>query len=317
MISKDSSKAKEILEQNELIAIPTETVYGLAGNAFSDEAIQKIYALKKRPHFNPLIVHIKSAEYLHEVALEIPEKAQKLANAFWPGPLTLVLKKQAKVPDRVTSGKDTVAVRMPDHPLTLSLLSSLDFPLVAPSANPFGSISPTCAAHVDEYFGASLKMVLDGGVCTRGIESTIIGFNGEEPVLYRHGSLPVEEIEAVVGPLRLHTKDDNSPSAPGMLSRHYAPKTPTYLTSNLKEMCASFEGKRVGVLVFKEKIQHPAIVHQEVLSDKGSYAEAASNLYSAMHTLDQHQLDVIIAEKLPNEGLGVTMNDRLLRATQQ
>lgn len=316
MITKDLTKAKEVLEMEELIAIPTETVYGLAGSAFSEEAIEKIYALKNRPHFNPLIVHIKSADYLSEVATEIPLKAQQLARAFWPGPLTLVLKKKDCIPGAVTAGKDTVAVRMPDHALALALLERIDFPLVAPSANPFGSISPTCAQHVYNYFGEQLKVVLDGGVCKRGIESTIIGFDQDEPLLYRHGSLSVEEIEAVIGHVRLHTKDDNSPSAPGMLSRHYAPKTPTFLTNNVGELLNSFEGKRVGLLVFKDKLTCPITVQQEVLSATGDFHEAASRLYSAMHELDQLNLDVIIAEKLPMHGLGVTINDRLERATK-
>ena len=173
MISKDINEAIEELQSDNIIGLPTETVYGLAGNAYSEKAIEKIFALKQRPLYNPLIVHIKSANFLSEVAAEIPEKAQILADAFWPGPMTLVLKKKSHIPGIVTAGKDTVAVRVPSHPIALDLLGQLDFPLAAPSANPFGSISPTCASHVFNYFGDRLKIILDGGDCQRGIESTI------------------------------------------------------------------------------------------------------------------------------------------------
>lgn len=316
MITIDIKIAKRALINNDLVAIPTETVYGLAGNAFSETAVQKIFELKKRPNHNPLIVHIKSARVLSEIAKDIPPIAQKLANTFWPGPLTLVLKKHVKIPSTVTSGKDTVAVRVPDHPLTLRLLEDLDFPLAAPSANPFGSISPTSSQHVQEYFKDKLKVILDGGSCKRGIESTIIGFENNEPVLYRYGSLSVEEIEKVVGTIRIQTHENSNPQAPGMLSKHYAPKTPTYLTNNVINLIKLFDGNKIGVLVFKNKIIHAQISHQEVLSHNGNYIEAASNLYGALHRLDQQNLDMIITERFPNEDLGKTINDRLERATK-
>ena len=163
MITTDLDTAKKALDANDIIAIPTETVYGLAGNAFSETAIKKIFELKQRPFYNPLIVHIKSAAYLNEVAFDVPEIAFQLAAKFWPGPLTLILKKLPKIPDLVTAGKETVGIRMPNHPLTLELLAKLDFPLAAPSANPFGSISPTSAPHVDNYFKETLEVILDGG----------------------------------------------------------------------------------------------------------------------------------------------------------
>ena len=173
--------AVKALENNEIVAIPTETVYGLAGNAYSETAVEKIFALKNRPHFNPLIVHIKSAAVLTSVAKNIPLVALQLADAFWPGPLTLVLEKQEHIPDIVTGGKNTVGVRVPNHPIALELLEQLDFPLAAPSANPFGSISPTTAKHVADYFTDTLTIILDGGSCDKGIESTIIGFeNGQD-----------------------------------------------------------------------------------------------------------------------------------------
>jgi L-threonylcarbamoyladenylate synthase len=241
MTIKVIGKAKEILQRNGLIAIPTETVYGLAGNAYSDEAIKKIFALKKRPLHNPLIVHLKSVSSMYDVAKEIPENALMLANKFWPGPLTLLLKKQDHISDLITAGKNTVAVRVPNHPLALALLNQLEFPLAAPSANPFGSISPTRAEHVLNYFGKKIDLILDGGECEKGIESTIIGFENNNPILYRHGSISMEDIEKITGKLSIITNSDTSPKSPGMLSRHYAPKTDTYLTNDVYTFLKKFK----------------------------------------------------------------------------
>jgi L-threonylcarbamoyladenylate synthase len=317
MIIKDINKAKNILLKNELIAIPTETVYGLAGNAYSDTAIRKIFELKKRPLLNPLIVHLKSASCIQEVASEIPEIGLKLINQFWPGPLTLILKKQKHISDLITAGKDTVAVRVPNHPLTLALLNELEFPLTAPSANPFGSISPTNAEHVLSYFGKEIEAILDGGQCEKGLESTIIGFENEKPILYRHGAISMDEIEKVTGDLGIYTNNNISPNAPGMLSRHYAPNTDTYLTNNVSALLNQFEGKKIGLLVFNKEIQNNKIIYQEVLSKTGDLNEAAKNLYAAMHRLDNCKLDLIIIEKLPDIGLGKTINDKLTRAAKK
>ncbi len=317
LITKDLHKAAEALKENNIVAIPTETVYGLAANAFESEAIEKIFSLKKRPFYNPLIVHIKAAEYLNHIAKDIPEIAFRLATEFWPGPLTLVLNKKSIVPAIITAGKDTVAVRMPNHPITLELLNSLDFPLAAPSANPFGSISPTTAAHVNRYFGENLEVVLDGGECIKGIESTIVGFEGEQVVMYRLGSISTEDIERVAGKLKFHTIDDSAPAAPGMLSRHYAPSTETFLTQDVKEMVLSHPNKKIGLLIFQESPISQHVAHTEVLSQKGDLNDAARNLYAAMHRLDHLNLDVIIAEKLPEEGLGKSINDRLKRAVKK
>jgi L-threonylcarbamoyladenylate synthase len=317
LINNSVQNAVSLLNQDQIIGIPTETVYGLAGNIYSSKAIRSIFELKQRPFFNPLIVHIKSAEDLSEIATEIPEKALLLAAAFWPGPLTLVLKKQTNIPDLVTGGKDTVAVRVPNHPLTLALLEQLTYPLAAPSANPFGCISPTKAAHVAGYFGDSLAMVLDGGDCKKGIESTIIGFENGEPILYRLGSLATEDIEAVVGAVKMITHDDIAPAAPGMLSRHYAPLTTTLLSTNVAELLKTFSNKKIGVLVFQNGIDDAKIAQQEVLSLTGNLAEAAAQLYAALHRLDKCKLDLIIAERFPDVGLGKTINDRLQRATKK
>lgn len=317
MKTQNLDLAAAYLRNDELVAIPTETVYGLAGNAFKDEVVQKIYDLKKRPASNPLIVHIASVDFLPEIAQNIPEIAFELARTFWPGPLTLLLEKKAHISDLVTAGKKTVAVRVPDHPLTLKLLNQLDFPLVAPSANPFTSISPTCAEHVDRYFADALGLILDGGHCIKGIESTIIGFQENQPVLYRHGSLSMAEIEKITGELTIYTCNDQAPEAPGMFSRHYAPHTNTFLTDDVPAFLTLFSGQKIGILTFENKIQSPWVAHQEILSKTGDMAEASQNLYAAMHRLDSKNLDVIIAERLPDAGLGKTINDKLQRAAQK
>ncbi|PWH84176.1 threonylcarbamoyl-AMP synthase [Algibacter marinivivus] len=315
IISKDIQKAISLLSSDKLVAIPTETVYGLAGNIFSKTAIKSIFETKKRPFFNPLIVHIPSVDILNDIVSHIPEKAKLLAEAFWPGSMTLVLKKQSTIPDIITAGKDTVAVRIPKHPLTLQLLKQLPFPLAAPSANPFGSISPTKPEHVERYFKDAIGQVLDGGACTNGIESTIIGFENDEPIIYRLGALAIEDIESVVGKVAIKNKKEVSPDAPGMLERHYAPTTKTFLTDAISEEIKKHRGKNIGVLTFKEDIKDDSITTQIILSKKGDMHEAASKLYDAMHRLDHQNLDVIIAEKFPDFGLGKSINDRLQRAT--
>ena len=314
IISKDIQKAVQLLTEEQLVAIPTETVYGLAGNIFSEKAIKSIFSTKQRPFFNPLIVHISSVKSLNNLVTHVPEKAKLLAAAFWPGSMTLVLKKSKTIPDIITAGKDTVAVRVPNHPITLALLKKLPFPLAAPSANPFGSISPTKPAHVENYFRNSIKMVLDGGSCANGIESTIIGFENEEPVIYRLGALPLEEIEAVVGAISIKNKKEEKPDAPGMLARHYAPKTSTFLVDDVAAEIEKNTGKKMGVLVFKSSLNNENIT-EIILSKNGSLQEAASRLYSAMHDLDSKNLDLIIAERFSEFGLGKSINDRLQRAT--
>ncbi|WP_299128173.1 L-threonylcarbamoyladenylate synthase [uncultured Winogradskyella sp.] len=318
IISKDISKAVELLNKEELVAIPTETVYGLAGNIFSKKAIASIFKTKQRPKFNPLIVHIPNVEYLDKIVEHIPEKAKALANAFWPGPITLVLKKKASIPDLITAGKDTVAVRIPNHPVSLKLLRQLEFPLAAPSANPFNRISPTSAQHVEDYFKDTIKMVLDGGVCKKGIESTIIGFKNEEPIIYRLGSTSIEDIERIVGKIEIKNRKSKveNPDAPGMLERHYAPKTKTILTNDLSNSIEEFKNQRIGVLLYNNILNDEAIDFKIVLSEDNNLEEAASKLYDALHQLDKQNLDIIIAEQLPDYGLGKSINDRLERATK-
>jgi len=310
-------KSAHFLRNEDVVAIPTETVYGLAGNAYSEKAIKRIFEVKNRPFYNPLIVHIKSIDELSKIATNIPEMAFKLAEAFWPGPLTLVLEKQPSIPDLVTGGKPTVAVRLPAHPVALELLNQLDFPLVAPSANPFNYLSPTSAQHVKEQLGNKIPYILDGGNCEKGVESTIIGFQDNVPILYRLGAISMEDIEAVTGELTTQNQSKNSPDAPGMLSKHYSPRTQFILSNNISQSLDALQNKKVGVITFKESKLDYSVFHQVALSYHNDLKEAASNLFSTLHQLDKMNLDVIVAERLPDEGLGKTINDRLQRAASK
>lgn len=305
----DLSTAARMLREGGIVAIPTETVYGLAANAFDQGAVLKVFEAKQRPSFDPLIVHVASKEEVHRLARELPTGAQELMDAFWPGPLTLVLPKRAEVPDIVTSGLDTVGVRMPAHPLTLELLRALEFPLAAPSANPFGYVSPTTAAHVAAQLGDRVPYILDGGPCEVGVESTIIGWEGDRWVLFRPGGLPVEAIESVIGSVANAVKQV-LPAAPGMLESHYAPRTPVHV-GGIGELLPCFAGKRVGVISFHKSYAAPRCV---VLSEHGDLMEAARGLFAALRALDDGGCEVILAERFPDEGLGRAINDRLRRA---
>jgi L-threonylcarbamoyladenylate synthase len=316
IISNDIGKAADLLNNEDVVAIPTETVYGLAGNIYSDKAIRKIFEVKKRPFFNPLIVHLHSIDQLAEIVSEFPAKAKLLADAFWPGPLTLILKKNTTIPDLITAGKDTVAVRIPNHLVALKLLKELSFPLAAPSANPFNRISPTSALHVESYFKNSIQMVLDGGECKNGLESTIIGFENNEPILYRLGAISIEEIENIVGRIDVKNKKEKTPNAPGMLAKHYSPKTKTYLVNDVEEFISGHVDKTIGLVSFTVNIIASNVKHTEILSKPGDLKEAASNLYSALHILDNLNLDLIVAQRFPDFGLGKSINDRLERATK-
>ena len=317
VIGQDIKQAKESLDKGNLVAIPTETVYGLAANAFDEESVLKIFEAKNRPSFDPLIVHVSSFSFAEKITEEIPESAKKLAKAFWPGPLTLVLKKNDSIPLSVTSGMDTVAVRVPNHPLTLQLIKSLDYPLAAPSANPFGYTSPTQVFHVNNQLGNEVDYILDGGNCKVGIESTIVScLDGKIEVL-RLGGVTVEEIEKVLGSsvdeIRISS---NQPEAPGMLTSHYSPGK-KIIIGNIDHNLRKFPRARVGVLSFKRTFKNLNITKQVALSPKGDMKEAAKNLFGAMRKLDSRAVEFILAEEVPDEGLGKAINDRLLRASQK
>ncbi len=312
-IGKNVETAVHLLEKGELVAIPTETVYGLAANALNEKAVLEIFKVKNRPQFDPLIVHVASIAKAKELAETFPVKAEKLAATFWPGPLTLLVRKKSFIPDLVTSGLDTVAIRCPDHDLTRALLQALSFPLAAPSANPFGYISPTRPAHVNEQLGEKIKYILDGGDCAVGIESTIIGFENEVPMVYRLGGLSLEKIESLIGKVSVQLNSSSNPKAPGQLQSHYAP-TKKMKLGNINDLLRLYGTERVGVITFQKHIENIDGDHQIILSPTGNLEEAAQKLFASLRTMDKNDIDMIVAEEVPDVGLGKAINDRLRRA---
>jgi L-threonylcarbamoyladenylate synthase len=315
MITDNTQLAKSILEMEGVIGFPTETVYGLAGNAFSEKAIFSIFDLKKRPLNNPLIVHIGSIHQLEGIVREIPLKAIKLINHFWPGPLTLLLKKSAKISDLVTAGQDTVAVRMPNHPLAIDLLNSIDFPLVAPSANPYQSISPTAPEHVESYFGNDIPLILDGGPCNKGLESTIVGFEGDQVIVYRLGALTLEDLESCIGTVQEKTNNHEQVKSPGMAKKHYSPKTPLLCSSFIHVDVQKYVSQKIAVVCFDDLYDLESNDRLKSFSFHGDLQNASTNLYGLLHDLDSQKFDLILVEKFPDLGLGKTLNDRLERAS--
>lgn len=312
-VGRDIARAAALLERGLVVAIPTETVYGLAANALNADAVLQIFEIKRRPKFDPLIVHGASREQLAPHVQHFPEWATALADRFWPGPLTLVLAKRNTIPDLVTSGLNSVAVRVPNHELTLDLLSQLDFPLAAPSANPFGYISPTSAEHVAAQLGGKIPYILDGGECRVGVESTIVAEQNGKIVVLRVGGIEVEEIEEIVG--RVELAIDAKPErvqSPGSMESHYAPRTLLKLGDiDLQNVDLS----TTGIISFQQRYAKIPAEHQIVLSSEGDLREAAKNLFAAMRYLDGKHLKLILAEPVPEIGLGRAINDRLRRAS--
>ncbi|WP_290792042.1 L-threonylcarbamoyladenylate synthase [Flavihumibacter sp. UBA7668] len=318
-IGVDLEKAANLLRAGELVAIPTETVYGLAANALQDEAVIKIYQVKNRPQFNPLILHFANYQQLQACGLDLPPSAQKLAARFSPGPLTYVIPASYSIPGIVTAGTPAVAVRFPNHPITLELLQKLEFPLAAPSANPSGFVSPTSASHVAAQLGESIPYILDGGECSVGVESTIISFLEEQPRLLRYGGITLEAIEAVIGPVSLpETGYVDNPVAPGMLARHYATRHPLQ-TGRLQELLPAaleqYAPSEIVSISFTELLNDIPATNQFILSPTGHLPEAARRLFAALRLADEMNISLILAAEFPEEGLGRAINDRLRRAS--
>lgn len=306
----DIETALRCLKNGQLVGIPTETVYGLAANALDAAAVAKIFSAKNRPFFDPLIVHTHALSEVHRYVRSIPEKARMLAEVFWPGPLTLVLPKAELIPDLVTAGQDTVGIRVPSHPLCLELLRKLDFPVAAPSANPFGYVSPTTAQHVVDQLGDKVCYVLDGGPCSVGVESTIVGFREEEPVIYRLGGTSIEAIVSVVGPVLEQISASSNPAAPGQLDVHYSPKCRVILSDD----ALATDSFDIAYLRYHKTLPHIAADRQMILSPHQNAEEAAINLFAMLRKLDSQGFRCIVAELLPEIGLGRAINDRLRRA---
>ena len=312
----DITYARELLRKSELVGIPTETVYGLAGNAYEANAVAKIFKVKARPSFDPLIVHTSHIDRVKDFVAGIPPIARELADHFWPGPLTMIFQKKDIIPSLTTSGLDTVAVRVPDHPLTLELLKSIDFPLAAPSANPFGYVSPTTAEHVNEQLGNKIKYILDGGECHVGIESTIVAFEEGKAVVLRLGGCKIEDIEKITGKAKVKPHSTANPVAPGMLDSHYSPATPLII-GDIAKLIKEHGHEKIGILSFKNTFGGVDRAHQFVLSEKGDTDEAATRLFSGLRYLDTLNLQLILSEYVPETGLGRAINDRLKRAEKR
>ncbi|MDX1685349.1 MAG: L-threonylcarbamoyladenylate synthase [Saprospiraceae bacterium] len=313
-IGTDISQAVELLTEGEVVAIPTETVYGLAGNGTSTETAARIFEIKNRPRFDPMILHFRDLSAIQSFVIDIPDNGRKLAEALWPGPLTLLLEKTKKVPDLVTSGSPKVAVRVPSHPMLVQVLGALDFPLAAPSANPFGYISPTTAQHVADQLGDQIPYILDGGPCTIGLESTIVDVTGSKAKVLRKGGVTIESIEELVGPVDVEERSTSRPSAPGMLQSHYAPKTKFKLTDRSLKL-EGVNVDKVGVLAFQEYWPGVPRENQILLSESGDLYEAARSLFAAMREMDNQGFEIIYSSLVPDKGLGRAINDKLRRAS--
>ncbi len=305
-------KAVWLLRKGEVVAFPTETVYGLGADAFDPVAVARIFELKKRPHFDPLIVHICEKEWLSRLAVTVPEKARLLADRFWPGPLTIIFEKKRIVPDIVTAGLATVAIRMPQHEVALSLIHKLGKPIAAPSANPFGYMSTTTARHVAALFRGKLPLILDGGPSSYGIESTVVSVRDETVRVHRHGSVTIEELQSAVG--EVLEKEAGGPcESPGELPYHYAPHTPLKIVASPQEI----KLPNSGFLAFTKPLRPVKSRQVRILSEKGDLREAAARFFSCLIELDREETNIIYAEMLPEAGLGKAMMERLRKAAKK
>lgn len=314
-IRENIVKAADLIREGELVAFPTETVYGLGADGLNPIAAAKIFEVKNRPAFNPLILHISELQMLDVIAEIKNEKAEHLIKKFWPGPLTLVLPKKEIVPEIITSGHDTVAVRMPANQTALDLISLSGTPIAAPSANTFGQLSPTTAQHVEKQLGKKVELILDGGKTSIGVESTILQIECSEIFLLRPGGLSVEDIENEIGHVKIKTGNAVNPNSPGQLPFHYSPLIPT-LFLNEKNYRQN-EGKKIGILFFKEPKAGFECYSTKILSSKGDMREAAANLFSALHEFEKENVEVILMEEVEEAGLGKAIMDRMRKAVKR
>ena len=314
--ARATTAAVELLRKGDVIALPTETVYGLAADALNPIAVAKIFEAKERPRFDPLIVHLPDEQWLERVAkVDDRSRAQikKLIAQFWPGPLTLVLARKSVVPEIVTAGLETVAVRMSSHPVFAEIISAFGKPVAAPSANRFGRISPTTAQHVFDELSGRIQLIIDAGPTMYGIESTIVAVRKDRIDVLRRGPITVEQL-AEFGAIDI-VSAPKTVSAPGQLPSHYAPKTPLRLIDNA-ELCALEQNRRVGLLAWNACIPAEKFAAVRILSQHQDLSEAAANLFRSLRELDDLDLDLIVAERVPAQGLGAAILDRLERASR-
>jgi L-threonylcarbamoyladenylate synthase len=317
-------RAAELIARGGLVAFPTETVYGLGADAFDARAVARIFEAKARPSFDPLIVHVASVEQVDRVAAWPSSAAKALAESLWPGPLTLVMPKLEAVPDIATSGLPTVAVRLPAHPVARELIALSGTAVAAPSANPFGYLSPTRAEHVARMLGSKVDLIVDGGQCAVGVESTVLDMTCDPPRILRPGGASAEDIEAVIGPVARPGPGGSAAAAapmagPGMLASHYAPRTPLRLVAEGALAGARPKGRAAALVLDPARLESmgkaaAGFAHTRVLTMSGDLVEAAAALFAALHELDQAGFDEIWAERVPDSGLGPAINDRLGRA---
>ncbi|MDF2855416.1 MAG: tRNA threonylcarbamoyladenosine biosynthesis protein [Neobacillus sp.] len=316
--------AAHFLRENEVVALPTETVYGLGGNAESDEAVAKIFTAKGRPSDNPLIIHIADKQQLTRFVKEVPVKAERLMDKFWPGPLTIIFKKKDGVlSEKATAGLDTVAVRLPDHPVALALLQACQLPIAAPSANSSGKPSPTNAGHVLDDLNGKIAGVLDGGPTGVGVESTVIDCTESIPVILRPGGVTKEQIEAVVGEVTLDPAlldEASKPKSPGMKYKHYAPNAPLYLVNGSKVFLQKLveekqrDGLRVGILTTEENSNEYNAAFVLACGKRSQLETVATALYDTLRAFNQEKVDIIYSEMFPNSGVGHAIMNRLQKA---
>ena len=306
-------QAVNLLREGQVIGLPTETVYGLAADGLNSVALARIFEVKQRPLFDPLILHLSTSASAWKLAVNVPKTAHLLAEKFWPGPLTLVLPKKEIVPDLATSGLPHVALRVPSHPVAQELLRAFGGPLAAPSANRFGRISPTDAAAVHAELGGAVPLILDGGPCAVGLESTVLDLSGENPVLLRAGGISVEELESLIGPVQRSRAVEENPAAPGQLKHHYAPRKPLHVVQTIPEIPTHSAAAWLAFGANQPEADFQGVF--ENLSPAGILREAAANFFRALRRLDDDpQVASIYALPLPSEGLGLAMNERLERA---
>lgn len=314
-IGNDINRAIDLLTRGDVVSIPTETVYGLAANIEEPKAIAKIFEVKDRPSFDPLIVHLLDKKQVHQICHSIPKQFDLLYEKFCPGPITFILPKKDKISDLITAGHPTVGIRFPNHPLTRQLLRESNLALAAPSANPFGYVSPTSAQHVAQQLGEKIPYILDGGECEVGLESTIIDLSKKEITILRLGGLSLEEIEETLGyNVSANQNSSSNPKAPGMLSSHYSPSKKIIFDEESIWINSKNLSKN-GAIRFKS--YHPQIEKQNqwILSSRGDLNEAARSLFKVLRETDSTNLEFIYAEKFPEIGLGRAINDRLKRAS--
>lgn len=322
-ISKNIEEAAKLLQKGEVVAIPTETVYGLGADATNDEAVAKIFLAKGRPSDNPLIVHIGSLKQLEPIVSDISSKAKQLMDAFWPGPLTVILPKGEGISQRVSAGLDTIGVRMPNHPIALKIIQQSGLPIAAPSANTSGRPSPTTANHVQEDLKGKIPLIIDGGNTGVGVESTVIDCSTEPPMILRPGGVSQEEIEGIIGKVMVDealSDMANAPKSPGMKYAHYAPKAPLHIVEGSNDFlqeqikAAQDEGLKVGVL---GTVETQKLYDADVVLACGSQKDiltVAYHLYETLRKFDEHELDLIFSESFSEKGLGQAVMNRLIKA---